>query len=82
MSIEIESRVCGIPCIISVDRIEPFTPGRFFGPPELCFPDEGGEIEWTLLDRRGRRAGWLERKMNDRDRDQVLETILNKIERE
>lgn len=26
-----------------------FYPGRYFGPPELCYPDDGGEIEITNL---------------------------------
>ena len=37
-------------CYIVVDW-EPFSPGRTWGPPELCYPDEGGNgslmrVEW------------------------------------
>lgn len=76
---EIEARVCGIPCIIDVTYYEPVRPGRYFGCPEDCYPDEGGESEWVLLDRRGRRAEWLERKMTDRDREKVEELIYQKF---
>jgi len=26
-------------------EVEPIRPGRFSGPPELCYPEEGGEVE-------------------------------------
>jgi len=25
--------------------VEPIVPGKYFGPPENCFPDEGGDVE-------------------------------------
>lgn len=65
---EIEGRVAGIPCIIAVTDYEKYIPAYTSGRPEDCYPSEGGCGEWELLDRRGRRAQWLERKVND-DRD-------------
>lgn len=65
---EIEGRVAGIPCIIAVTDYEKYIPAYTSGRPEDCYPSEGGYGEWELLDRRGRRAEWLERKVND-DRD-------------
>lgn len=76
---EIEARVCGIPCIVEVLYYEPVRHGRFHGRPEDCYPDEGGESEWQLLDRRGRRAEWLERKMTDQDREKVEALIYEKL---
>lgn len=69
--VEIEDRVAGIPCLIGVTYWKPFRLGRMFGPPELCYPDEGGESEWEVLDRRGRPAPWLERKLTDAERGRI-----------
>lgn len=33
---------------VIVDNITPFDRGRTFGPPEDCYPPEGGEIEWHV----------------------------------
>lgn len=81
MNTEIEARVCGIPCLVVVTHYEPFVPGRTDGPPELCYPDEGGEAEWYLADRRGRKAEWLERKMSQSERDLVDALVLAHMER-
>ena len=61
------SHVAGIPCRIEIGDCESFTPGRFTGIPENCYPDEGGSIEFKVLDRNGRAAPWLERKLNDKE---------------
>lgn len=81
MKTEIEARVCDIPCLVVVTHYEPFAPGRTYGPPELCYPDEGGEAEWHLADRRGRKAEWLERKMNQGERDRVDALVFAHMER-
>ena len=77
---DIETRVCGIPCIVRVTHWEPYDPGRTSGPPESCYPPEGGEGEWEILDRNGKPAPWLERKMTDRDQNLVSETVFNHME--
>ena len=38
----------------------PITPGRFSGPPEHCYPDEGGEIEILTLTHEGCNAMFLQ----------------------
>ncbi len=72
----IESRVAGIPCLIQVDRclVEKGnysrmaeTPDEYYG---VC------EIEFTVLDRRGRPAPWLEKKLTDDDTDRIENQIL------
>lgn len=75
-----DARVCGIPCLVVVTHYEPFVPGRTYGPPELCYPDEGGEAEWFLADRRGRKAQWLERKMSQSDLDHVDTLVFEHME--
>lgn len=64
-------RVCGIPCIVSVLDWEPYDPGQISGPPERCYPPEGGWVEFELLDQKGRKAEWLERKMGAGEREDV-----------
>lgn len=67
----IEACIQGIPCLIDVTHYAPATPGRLWGPPENCYPDEPEEIDFTVCDRRGRPAPWLERKMTVRDRERI-----------
>lgn len=71
----IEARVAGIPCQINVTSLEPFRPGRYSGAPEDCYPDEGGDVEYEILDRRGRTAPWLERKVTEKEHERILDTI-------
>ena len=59
------THVNGIPCQCSVLAFDPGTPARTSGPPELCDPGDPGEFEFEILDRRGRRAAWLDRYLND-----------------
>jgi hypothetical protein len=77
---KIEATVCGIPCLVGVTYWEPYQRGRYCGPPEKCYPPEGGRGEWKILDRKGRPAPWLERKMTDQDRDMVNEEVFNHME--
>lgn len=77
---EIESRVCGIPCIIGVVDYEAYVPAYISGPPENCYPSEGGEGDYEILDRRGRPAPWLAKKMTANDEDRVLAEIYKYME--
>lgn len=78
--ITFESTVSGIPCQIGVLDYEPLVKGRYSGAPENCYPDEGGYGEYDVLDRRGRRALWLEKKITDRDEECIQEDIYNHME--
>lgn len=71
----IASRVSGIPCQIGVTAWEPYRPGKFSGAPEYCYPDEGGYGEWVVLDRQGRPARWLERKLTPEDIDRIEDEL-------
>jgi hypothetical protein len=64
-----ETRVCGIPCIIRVTAWDAYAPARVSGPPERCSPAEGGNGDWEILDRRGRPAPWLEKKLRGDPRE-------------
>ena len=70
MSMEIETRIAGIPCIVKLDSMFVQKP---MGP--NCDSDWDcygyTEIEFTVCDRRGRPAPWLELKMSDKDRSLI-----------
>jgi hypothetical protein len=70
---EIETRVSGITCLIGVIEYTAI-PGDSHADSDLDFY---GYVEssWQLLDRRGRPAAWLERKLNDIIRRDVDETV-------
>lgn len=63
---EIETRVAGIPCLIGVisfNRVE----GSYSYNAASDMDYYGyTESEWEVCDRRGRKAQWLERKLNSR----------------
>lgn len=61
------ARIAGIPCQINVINYEPGSDG---GPDE---PPSGPEIEYTVYDLRGRKAGWLMAKITDKDDQAILE---------
>ena len=71
---EIETRVVGIPCIIGVTHFESVR-GSFNYHAASDYDYHGyTECEFEVLDRRGRKAPWLERKLNDK--------IIREIEQE
>ena len=77
---EFETRVCGIPCLVKVTYWEPYVPAKVYGPPEHCYPSEGGEGDYEVCDLRGRPAKWLERKMTDQDHNLLAEEVFNYME--
>jgi hypothetical protein len=77
---EFSSTVCGIPCLVRVTGWDAYDPGRASGPPESCYPPEGGEGEWEILDRNGRPAPWLTRKLTDDDRERIDAEVFNHME--
>jgi len=77
---EFETHVCGIPCLVKVTYWEPYVPAKLYGPPEHCYPSEGGYGDYKVCDLRGRPAKWLERKMTDQDHDLLAEEVFNYME--
>lgn len=72
---QFEARVNGIPCQIRVTHIVPPLPARTTGHPDTWLPADGGEIEYDVLDRKGRPAPWLRRKLRDRDEDAIYRRV-------
>lgn len=77
---EIDSTVAGIPCRIGVVDYEAYVPAYTSGPPEYCYPSEGGTADFHILDRKGYRAKWIERKLTSRMEDDIQEEIFNHME--
>ena len=72
---ELDTRICGIPCIVRVTHFSPGTPhGRELGD-DPCW-------EYEVLDRRGRPAPWLARKIAARDEDVIYADYMSADPRE
>ena len=69
---EIEHRVAGIPCLIGVISYDV----------EEQTWDEPGytDMEWEILDRRGRIAPWLARKVTAKEEASIEEAIYHEME--
>lgn len=71
---QFETRVSGIPCICKVTHYSSYVPMRItgsgFGDAE---PPEPAEFEYVILDMKGRRAEWLEKKITDRIDQDIFE---------
>lgn len=71
----LDSRVAGIPCKISVTSFFVQRPmGRSADSDMDCYGYT--EIEFDVLDTRGRPAPWLERKLNSDDKNAIEQEII------
>lgn len=64
---EIESRVAGIPCLIGVTHYESVAGSYSYNAASDMDYYGYNEAEWEVLDRRGRKAAWLEKKLTKSD---------------
>jgi predicted glycoside hydrolase/deacetylase ChbG (UPF0249 family) len=81
-AVRFKSDVGGIPCLIEVTRYVPAVPDTgLHGRPEDYSPGSDAEIDWNVLDRNGRRAEWLERKLSDVDYDRISEEAIAQMQR-
>ena len=72
---EIESRVAGIPCLIGVSHFDCVRGSYSYNAASDMDYYGYSESEWEVLDRRGRPAAWLERKLTTADRDRIEQEI-------
>lgn len=72
---EIESRVAGIPCLIGVSHFDCVRGSYSYNAASDWDYYGYSESEWDVLDRRGRPAAWLERKLTDDDRQRIEQEI-------
>jgi len=73
MTIEIQTRCAGIPCIARVAHYQSFLS---WGGSDLDYI----EVQFELLDRRGRPAPWLEAKRNQKIDAQIEQDIIKGME--
>lgn len=79
---EIETRVAGIPCLIGViDYSSVKGSYSYNAPSDLDFYGYT-ECDWDILDRRGRPAPWLQRKVTTRDEADIMKTINKHMEKD
>jgi len=72
---EIESTVAGIPCVIGVTEFSSVR-GSYSYHADSDMDYYGyTESEWVVLDRRGRPAAWLERKLTDAERSRIEQEV-------
>ena len=82
--IVISCKVSGIPCQAELISYAPFRDNRR-GHIDSWLPDDPAEMEFQILDRKGRYAEWLERKMTDEERwkiEEALEQALTEYSRD
>ena len=78
MDIELETTVSGIPCISRVTDANYTQPDRNTWSSDIDYRG-GWEIEWELLDQRGRPAAWLERKATAGDRERIEAELIEQL---
>lgn len=62
--------------MVTVEGRSYYTPGRSFGPPENCYPDEG---DTEILSVTGPDGKDWEDKLTSAERERILETITEKV---
>ena len=67
----IPARVAGIPCQIGIIDFNCVKGSYSYNAPSDLDYRGYTEIEFDVLDRRGRRAAWLERKLTDEDKREI-----------
>ena len=75
----IESKVSGIPCLIHVNSVSGKKP--FSGSAFNCDSSDDyygySDVEFTVLDRKGYKAPWLEKKLTQQDISRIEDQILS-----
>lgn len=70
----IPTRIAGIPCLVDVTG---YTPPLRLG---VTMPDREESIEFEVLDRRGRPAPWLARKVTSIDEARIMAEYLDEVD--
>jgi hypothetical protein len=76
---EIESRVAGIPCLIGVTHFESVRGSYNYHAASDWDYHGYTECEFEVLDRRGRKAPWLERKLTDKIIQEIEQDIADQL---
>jgi hypothetical protein len=66
------THVQGIPCQCRITHFSPAVPMRVYGPSwDDADPPKPEELDYEILDRKGRPAAWLENKITPADRERI-----------
>lgn len=68
---EIETTIAGIPCLIGVTHYECVRGSYNYNAASDMDYYGYSEADWVVLDRKGYKAAWLERKLTARDHDRI-----------
>lgn len=71
-------RVAGIPALAGIVGYTAGRPAILTGHPDHRAPADPEEIEFEILDRRGRPAPWLERKLAAADRQRIEDQLVKR----
>ncbi|MGI9141975.1 MAG: hypothetical protein ACR2IJ_02185 [Fluviibacter sp.] len=78
----LEARVAGIPCLVDVHYVSIVQGSfRYDAPSDLDYLGYT-ELDYTICDRRGRPAPWLERKATTQDISDIETLIIREAENE
>ena len=72
---EIETRVAGIPCIIGVSYYNRVEGSHSYHAASDWDYHGYTEADWDVLDRRGRKAPWLAKKLTAKDESRIESEI-------
>ena len=73
---QFETKVSGIPCICRVTDYTPYREMKVYGSGMGdCDPPEYEEFDFEILDSRGYKANWLEKKLKPDDKSRLLEEM-------
>jgi len=71
---EVESNIQGIPCIIGISSYVNVPGNPYTWDSDVDYYGYE-EMDWGVMDRKGYAAPWLEKKLNDGDRDRIEREI-------
>ena len=64
----------GLPCIAHVTNYLPYTPATWWE------PADGPEVEFELRDLRGRPAPWIEKRLKEKEREELEIDLMERID--
>ena len=76
MGMVFDTVAMGIPCKVEIDSYDEYIP------PSFDSPAEGGEIYYTILDRKGYPAKWLESRLSSAEWEELEERVAELLSEE
>ena len=74
---EIETTVCGIPCLIGVTEYDSVKGSYSYNAASDLDYYGYTDCDWEVLDRKGYKAAWLERKLSSKESERIYNEIEN-----